>query len=65
MRSLPCDNQIAIKVDLNKALADKSQRILIKPGDVVMLRYTVCEEIGNLLLNMLQFNYILGSGNRF
>jgi len=65
MRELPCDNQIAIKIDLNKAIANKSERILIKPGDVVMLRYTVTEEIGNLLLNMLQFNYILGSGRGF
>lgn len=65
MRELPCDNQIAIRIDLNKAIADKSERILIKPGDVVMLRYTVAEEWGNLLLNLLQFNYILGSGRGF
>jgi len=64
MRELPCDNQIAIKIDLNKAIADKSERILIKPGDVVLLRYTVHEELGNLVLNLLQFNFLFGA-NRF
>ncbi len=62
IRELPCKNQIAIKVDLNKAIADQSERLLIKPGDVVMLRYTITEEIGNLVLNLFQFNYLLGGG---
>ena len=64
MRALPCGNQMAIKVDLNRAIADRSERILIKPGDVILLRYTLCEEFGNFLLNMFQVNYLLGSGGR-
>ena len=64
MRELPCDNQIAIKVDLNRAIGNKSERVLIKPGDVILLRYTLAEEFGNLILNMLQFNILLGN-NRF
>lgn len=35
-----------------------------KPNDVVILRYTLTEEIGNAFLNMLQFNYLFGSGLR-
>ena len=62
VRELPCGNSIAMRVDLNKALQDPSQRILIKPNDVVILQYKVSEEIGNVLINMFQINYLLGSG---
>jgi hypothetical protein len=62
VRELPCGNSISIKVDLNRALQDRSQRILIKPNDVIVLRYTLQEEIANAFLNMLQINYFLGSG---
>lgn len=62
MRELPCGDQIAIRVNLNRAIADRSERILIKPGDVVLLRYTITEELGNLVLNLFQFNYLLGNG---
>lgn len=67
IRELPCGDQIAIRVDLNKALADKGQRILIKPNDVIVVKYTVCEEIGNVLLNLVQFNFLLNGfrGNGF
>jgi len=64
IRELPCGNQIAIKIDLNQAIEDRSERILIKQGDVILLRFTMCEEIGNLVLNLLQFNYLLGA-NQF
>jgi len=62
VRELPCGNQMAIEVDLNRAIADGSERLLIKPGDVILLRYTICEELGNLVLNMFQVQYLLGSG---
>ena len=62
VRELPCGSSIAMRVDLNRALEDPSQRILIKPNDVVILQYKVSEEIGNVLINMFQINYLLGSG---
>ena len=62
VRELPCGSSIAMRIDLNKALQDPSQRILIKPNDVIILRYTIKEEIGNVLINMFQINYLLGSG---
>ena len=62
MRELPCGNQVAIRVDLNRAIAERSERVLIKPGDVVLLRYTIVEELGNLVLNLFQVNYLLGGG---
>lgn len=67
IRELPCGNQITMKVDLNKALQNRSERILIQPNDVIMLRYTIAEEIGNALLNLVQFNFLLNglSGSGF
>jgi uncharacterized membrane protein YgcG len=67
IRELPCGDQITIKVDLNKALANPNERILIKPNDVVMLRYTIAEEVGNVVLNLIQFNFLFSgfSGNGF
>lgn len=62
IRELPCGGSIAMRVDLNRALQNKAERVLIKPNDVVMLRYTLAEEVGNVALSLLQFNYILGNG---
>lgn len=62
VRELPCGNSISMKVDLNRALENPSERILIKPKDVIIVRYTLTEEIGNVLLNVFQINYLLGSG---
>ena len=64
IRELPCGNQITMKINLNKALQNPSERILIQPKDVVMLRYTLGEEISNVALGLIQFNYLLGSGGR-
>ncbi len=64
VRELPCGSSIAMRIDLTKALQDPSQRILIKPNDVIILRYTLPEEIGNALLNMLQINFFLNSMGR-
>jgi protein involved in polysaccharide export with SLBB domain len=61
IRELPCGNQISMKIDLNKALTSRSERILIQPNDVVMLRYTLGEEVGNLLIGLLP-SYLIGRG---
>ena len=64
IRDLPCGGSIAMRIDLNRALENKSERVLIKPNDVVMLRYTLAEQLGNTAMRLLQINYILGSGLR-
>ena len=64
IRDLPCGGSIAMRIDLNRALENKSERVLIKPNDVVMLRYTLAEQLGNTAMRLLQINYILGSGVR-
>jgi hypothetical protein len=62
VRELACGNSISIKVDLNRAIENPQERILIQPNDVVLVRYTLCEEVGNVLLNAFQINYLLGAG---
>lgn len=61
VRDLPCGNQITLKVDLDRAMTNRSERILIQPGDIVLLRYTLKEEIGNLVLGLLP-SYLIGNG---
>jgi protein involved in polysaccharide export with SLBB domain len=41
------NGQVNIRVDLNRAYNDPSQRILVAPGDHLMLRYKPAEQVGN------------------
>ena len=47
LRRLPGNRQVAIRVDLNRALNDPSERILVAPGDTLLLRNKPREAIGN------------------
>jgi hypothetical protein len=47
LRRTPCNGQITIMVDLAKANVDPRERILVQPGDTLILRYKLCEEITN------------------
>ena len=58
LRRTPEGGQIPIRIDLNRALEDPRQRILIQPKDVVILRYTWDEEIVNFASSLLQFNLL-------
>jgi protein involved in polysaccharide export with SLBB domain len=51
--------QVAIRIDLKRALRDPQERILIQPNDFLMLEYTCCELLANITLGNLQFNYLL------
>ncbi len=62
VRELACGNSITMKVDLNRALENPSERVIIQPNDVILVRYTLAEEVGNVLINAFQINYLLGSG---
>jgi protein involved in polysaccharide export with SLBB domain len=42
-----CKGQVAIEVDLAKALNDPRQRPLVQPGDTLILQYKPCEEVLN------------------
>lgn len=50
--------QIPIKVNLFQALRDPRQRILIKPKDVVILQYTLAEDLGNAIASLIQFQFL-------
>jgi protein involved in polysaccharide export with SLBB domain len=43
LRALPNGTQVPIKVDLYEAVRNPAERILIQPGDYVILQYTCCE----------------------
>lgn len=47
LRRTPCKGQIAIEVDLTKAVNDPRQRPIIQPGDTLILQYKPCEEAIN------------------
>lgn len=63
IRKLADGGQIPIRVDLNRALTDSSERILIQPEDIVIVRYTVAEEVLNTALSLIQFNFLYGLNN--
>jgi protein involved in polysaccharide export with SLBB domain len=47
LRKTPCNGQITIAVDLAKANVDPRERILVQPGDILVLRFKPSEEILN------------------
>jgi protein involved in polysaccharide export with SLBB domain len=47
LRKTPCNGQLAIEVDLAKAINDPRQRPIIQPGDTLILQYKPCEEALN------------------
>ncbi|MBX3441673.1 MAG: polysaccharide biosynthesis/export family protein [Planctomyces sp.] len=64
LRKLPCGGQIPIRVDLKRALLDQNERILVQPGDTLILRYTLCEEIYNTAIGLFSINYLIGPALR-
>ena len=50
LRKTPCNGQITIAVDLAKANVDPRERILVQPGDILVLRFKPSEEILNFCL---------------
>ena len=47
VRKTPCDGQIIIAVDLNRAIKSPAARPLIQPGDILILQYKPAEELLN------------------
>ncbi|MCC9602833.1 polysaccharide biosynthesis/export family protein [Stieleria sp. JC731] len=47
IRKLPCGRTYNIMVDLQQAMNDSSQNILVQPGDTLILRYKPHEELAN------------------
>ena len=56
VRTLPNGEQVKIRVELNRAVIDRHERIFIQPNDLIMLQYTPWEYAGNFLMNAVTFN---------
>lgn len=61
LRELPDGEQIAIRVDLDKAMVDEKERIYIQSGDLVMLHFKPHEAVFNGVLNFVGFTYVTGA----
>jgi protein involved in polysaccharide export with SLBB domain len=57
IRRTPNGGQLAIRVDLNRALRDPRERILIQPKDVVILQETPQEAIARYVTQVFKFNF--------
>jgi hypothetical protein len=62
VRKLANGQQIMIRVDLARARFDPTERVIIQPGDFVMMYYKPSEIASNVALNFFQFTYLV-SGN--
>lgn len=57
LRKCGCE-QVAIDVDLRYALADPSERVIVQPGDLIVLEYRKRELAANSVFSILQFGGI-------
>jgi len=53
--------QVPIEISLKRAVLVPEERLLIQPGDFIMLEYTEHEMWANLFLSVFQVNYFLGN----
>jgi protein involved in polysaccharide export with SLBB domain len=53
-----CNGSIPIRLDLNKAITGQGGKVIIQPGDLVMLRYKPQELVGNMILSSVSFNFL-------
>jgi hypothetical protein len=56
LRRIPGKGQIKIRIDLNRALNDPNERILIKPMDLVILQSTPGEAIAQYFTSVFQYD---------
>lgn len=59
LRRVPNGQQVAIRVDLEQAVRDPKQRIVIIPGDFIMLYYKPGEQLFNAAINFVNFTYLI------
>ncbi len=63
LRKTASGGEIRIKVDLYDAIRDPRERIIIQPGDYVLLQYTRCEAIAAFLERHILEGVILGGAS--
>ena len=60
LRQMPDGSQIPIKVDLTRALRDPQERILIQPGDYLILQYKPLEAVGAFIERNILAGSLIG-----
>lgn len=58
IRRCPGNRQIAIRVDLNRAMQDPRERILIQSGDVILLQETLGESLTRYFTTQIRNNFL-------
>ena len=58
LRRTPGNRQLTIRVDLNRALRDPRERVVIKPLDVIILQETMGEAMARYFTQTVQFSLI-------
>jgi hypothetical protein len=56
LRRTPCGGQIVIIVDLNRALRDPCENLLVKPGDVLVMQESKCQATARYFSQVFQFD---------
>ncbi len=59
VRKSPDGNQIKIHVDLRKAINEPREKVLIQPGDTILVFWKPWEVAANIGLNLIEFSYII------
>jgi hypothetical protein len=58
IRRTPCGGVVPIRVDLNKAMRDPRERILVKAQDVLILQETPGEAVARYLSQQINFRFV-------
>jgi protein involved in polysaccharide export with SLBB domain len=58
LRRTPGGGQIPIRVTLDRALRDPRERVLIQPGDVIILQETVAEAVTRYVTNVFKVDFL-------
>ena len=58
LRRMPNGRQVPIRVDLNEALRDPRENILVRSGDILILQETPGESFSRYLSSMFNINIL-------
>jgi hypothetical protein len=58
IRKTPKGGQITIRVDLNRAAQDRRERVLVQPGDFLILQESLGESFTRYMTQTFRFNYL-------
>jgi protein involved in polysaccharide export with SLBB domain len=58
VRRTACGGQVVIRVDLNRAMREPRENILVQPGDVLILQETPFEAVTRYLTQVIRVNFL-------